>query len=154
MNADVKRKIRERFCPTDPPSLGRVPKSFPVWRWFRFKIKPVEGIVTSERKPFGVGLFVCWASLLSLPLGMMAIGGGPCAGPRDSVGSIILLLSGIGGMTAAGFGVYRVARGFRQSLPGARAFGVLAALAACLAAIVGVVYIWIGVLSLQVYLRM
>jgi hypothetical protein len=106
------------------------------------------------RNRLGIGLIACWASTASLPVGLMAIGGGPCFGPRDAFGSIVLLFSGIGGMSAAGYGIDRVSRGLRQSSPVVRVFGGLSALAARLAALIEVFYLWIGVQSLQVYLRM
>src|SRR4029077_12931807 len=41
--------------------------------------------------PLKSGIALCWASLLGLPIGLLAIGGGPCAGPRNLAGSLILL---------------------------------------------------------------
>ena len=105
-------------------------------------------------RPLRVGLIACWASFLALPLVLTAIGGGPCIGPRDGAGSIILLASGFGGMIAAGYGINRVSRGFRESSQVERMFGVLSARVACFAAVIEVFYVWISVLALQVYLRM
>jgi len=57
-------------------------------------------------------------------------------------------------MIAAGYGIERVSREIGQSLPATKVVGIVSTLAACLVALVGVFYIWIGLLSLQVYLRM
>jgi len=57
-------------------------------------------------------------------------------------------------MIAAGYGIERVSREIGQSLPATKVVGIVSTLAACLVALVGVFYIWIGILSLQVYLRM
>jgi hypothetical protein len=56
-------------------------------------------------------------------------------------------------MTAAGYGIGYVSRGFQDSPPLIRMFGILSALAACLAAVIGFFYAWISVLALQVYLQ-
>ena len=114
----------------------------------------MESTASVSPRPLRAGLIACWVSFLSLPLGLMAIGGGPCSGPRDAAGSIMLLGSGVGGIIAAGYGIERVSRGFRDSPPLVGMFGVLSALAACLAAVIEVFYVWISVLALQVYLRM
>src|SRR5215469_8373472 len=38
---------------------------------------------------FKIGATLCWLSSVTLPLGLLAIGGGPCAGPRNATGSAI-----------------------------------------------------------------
>src|SRR5262249_28492825 len=75
--------------------------------------------------PFKTGIATCWLSLLSLPFGLAAVGGGPCPGPRGRMGSIVVLCAGLAGLATAGYGVYRVIRSFRRlSTPG-KALGLL-----------------------------
>lgn len=102
---------------------------------------------------FNAGLRFCWLSLLALPLGLLAIGGGPCAGPRNSLGSAILLTVGAFCISGSFFGVQRIWRGFNAAENPWRMLGVLSALVAVIPFLVGGVYLFIGYESLQVFIR-
>ncbi len=65
----------------------------------------MDGIRGSK---FKSGFYLCWTSLLVLPVGLLAIGGGPCAGPRNSLGSAILLTVGVCSVATAVSGAIRV----------------------------------------------
>lgn len=102
---------------------------------------------------FKAGLRFCWLSLLALPLGLLAIGGGPCAGPRNSLGSAILLTVGAFCISGSFFGVQRIWRGFNAAENPWRMLGALSALVAVIAFLVGGVYLLIGYESLQSFIR-
>jgi hypothetical protein len=58
-----------------------------------------------------LGLRLCWLSVALLPIGLLAIGGGPCAGPRNAAGSAILLATGCFSFGLAAYGIFRVGTG-------------------------------------------
>ena len=103
--------------------------------------------------PFRSGLWLCWISLFVLPVGLLAIGGGPCAGPQNALGSAILLTVGGCAAAAAIYGVIRVLRGIKARAISVQLWGVLSVGCAGFAALVGGVYILLGFVSLQAYLR-
>src|SRR4030088_2994170 len=105
------------------------------------------------RNPFTSGFWLCWCSLLVLPVGLLAIGGGPCAGPQNALGSAILLGAGCAAAGAAIYGVVQVLRGIKTRDIPMRLMGVLSMLCAGFAGLVGGVCVLIGFESLQVYLR-
>jgi hypothetical protein len=82
------------------------------------------------RNQIGSGITLCWLALLTLPIGLLAIGGGPCAGPRNIVGSLILLVAGSGALVMSAFGVYRICRSFRSAGAGGKALAAISALSA------------------------
>ena len=41
---------------------------------------------SSKDSQYGIGVGLVGLSLLTLPIGLLAIGGGPCAGPRNIAG--------------------------------------------------------------------
>jgi hypothetical protein len=104
-------------------------------------------------RQFKTGLWLCWLSFLALPLGLLAIGGGPCAGPRNGLGSLILLTVGAFGVGGGLFGMTRVFRAFKAAKNLLRAGGILSVIVAGFAFLVGGVYLFIGYESLQVFLR-
>jgi hypothetical protein len=104
-------------------------------------------------RKFKTGLWVCWLSLLALPVGLLAIGGGPCAGPRNALGSAILLAVGAIGITGGILGIIRLAQGIKEAKRLALLGGALSAIVGGTFALVGAVYLLIGFESLQVYLR-
>jgi hypothetical protein len=57
---------------------------------------------------FKTGVGLCWLSLLTLPIGLLAIGGGPCAGPRNVAGCLILLVAGSSAVVMPVFGLYHM----------------------------------------------
>jgi hypothetical protein len=59
-------------------------------------------------RKFKTGLRVCWLSVLALPVGLLAIGGGPCAGPRNALGWAILLTVGAVGIAGGTFGIITI----------------------------------------------
>ena len=107
-----------------------------------------------DKRKFKSGLRLCWISLVTLPLGFLAIGGGPCAGPRNIAGSVILLSVGGFGACAALFGASRIVRDFRAVRVSMRMWGILSI---CLAAFVGFVggtFLVIGVWSLEAFVEL
>lgn len=104
-------------------------------------------------KQFGIGLRLCWGSLALVPLGLLAIGGGPCAGPRNAMGSAILLLGGLGSVGLAVYGIFRVLRGIRAASSLMRVWGALSVCCAGFAGFVGGIYVLLGFVSLDSFLR-
>jgi hypothetical protein len=102
---------------------------------------------------FKFGLWLCWLSLLALPVGLLAIGGGPCQGPRNAAGSAILLPTGVGCLVLAVYGIFRVLRGFRAAAILTRTWGALSVYCAGLAGFVGGFYVLVGITSLEASLR-
>ena len=102
---------------------------------------------------FRTGLWLCWLSLLALPLGLLAIGSGPCAGPRNALGSAILLCVGMFGVGGGLFGIVRIFQGIKQTTNLLRFAGILSVSVAVFASLVGGVYLLVGYRSLQDYLR-
>ena len=105
------------------------------------------------RNRFRSGLWLCWCSLFVLPIGLLAIGGGPCAGPRNALGSAILLAVGGGAAAGAIYGAVRVLRGIKARAISMQLWGVLSVGCAGLAALVGGFYVFFGFVSLQAFLR-
>jgi hypothetical protein len=106
-----------------------------------------------RQSEFKSGLWLCWLSLLLVPLGLLAIGGGPCAGPRDAAGSSILLMGGVGILVLAVCGIFRVLREFRAAANLMRVWGALAVSCAGFAGCVGGFYLLMGIISLGAFLR-
>ena len=102
---------------------------------------------------FKSGLWFCWVSLLLLPMGLLAIGGGPCAVPRDAAGSSILLLGGVGILVLAVCGVFRVLREIRAAANPMRALGAVSVCCVGFAGCVGGFYLLMGLISLGAFLR-
>lgn len=107
----------------------------------------------SRNRRFRIGLWLCWLSLLELPVGLLAIGGGPCAGPGDAFGSAILLAVGAVGVGLGLFGIARILQGFKGAQNLMRVVGVLSMVAAGFAFLVGAAYLFVGYQSLGVFLR-
>jgi len=118
----------------------------------------VTDIANNRKDPaaygdFKTGLLVCWLSILALPIGLLAIGGGPCAGPRNALGSAILLTVGAVGIATGVFGIIRISQGIKEAKRLALLGGALSLTVGAFTALVGAVYLLIGVESLQVHLR-
>ena len=109
-------------------------------------------VATTAGHQFKIGVGLCWLSWLTLPIGLLAIGGGPCAGPRNIAGSIILLVVGSAAVVAAAVGVYRTVKLFRQVRGKARWFGLASAVLVSPVILVAVFYLLVGVLSLNAYM--
>lgn len=103
---------------------------------------------------FKSGLWSCWIAILVLPVGLLAIGGGPCAGPRNSLGSIILLGAGLCALGGAIFGIPRIVHGMSVASRIPRAMGVLSVCCAALAGAVGVIYLLLGYASASAFLNL
>ncbi len=103
--------------------------------------------------PFRSGLRLCWISIFVLPAGLLAIGGGPCAGPQNALGSAILFGVGCCAAAAAIYGAVRVLRGIRARAIAMQVLGVFSVVCAGFAVLVGGVYLLLGFVSLQAYLR-
>ena len=99
------------------------------------------------------GLWLCWLPFFALPVGLLAIGGGPCAEPRNADGSTILLVVGLVGVGGGLFGIAKIFRGIRDAKNWLRAVGALSAIVAGFACLAGTAYLFIGYQSLQVFLR-
>ena len=106
---------------------------------------------TTAGTQFKVGIVLVGLSLLTLPIGLLAIGGGPCAGPRNIAGSMILLGVGACAVAAPIYGVFRIFQSFKLATAGARLLGVASVLCACPIILAGGCYFFIGVLSLRAY---
>ena len=111
--------------------------------------------VTTSEAPtrLGIGLGLCWAAFAPLPVGLLAIGGGPCAGPGNAAGSAILLGAGLGSVYLAGYGIFRAVRGIGAATRMMRVWAALSICGAGFAMLAGGAYLCIGVISLQAFLR-
>jgi len=114
---------------------------------------PDNAPVQSQPGQLETGLWLCWLSFLGLPLGLLAIGGGPCAGPRNAAGSAILLAVGTIGVGGGLSGIAKILWGIKTASIPLRVAGVLSAAVAGLASLVGGFYLFVGYQSLQVFLR-
>ena len=110
--------------------------------------------VAQPRKRLKVGALVCWLSLLILPAGLFIIGGGPCAGPRDATGSVLLILVALVGAVPAAYGCVQIAREFKEAEVSRRIIGVLSLFPALLVFAGALFYLMIGAVSLQSYWQM
>ena len=99
------------------------------------------------------GLWLCWLSFFALPVGLLATGGGPCAGPRNATGSTILLVVGLVGVGGGLFGIAKIVRGIREAKNWLRVAGAVSAIVAGFACLAGLAYLFIAYQSLQVFLR-
>jgi len=108
---------------------------------------------TTTGTQFRIGMGLVGLSLLTLPIGLLAIGGGPCAGPRNIAGSLILLSVGACAMAAPAYGVFRILQNFKLASGGTRLLGVVSILCACPIVLIGGFYLLFGVLSFSAYLR-
>jgi hypothetical protein len=102
---------------------------------------------------FKSGLKLCWASLIVLPIGLLGVSGGPCAGPSGLMGAGILLIVGLGSLAAAGYGISRVAGNWNGAPDLMRIFGGLSILGALGACVGGGAYFLIGFLTFSVLVR-
>lgn len=107
----------------------------------------------TEHYPLKSGLWLCWTSIFVLPMGLLAIGGGPCAGPQNALGSAILLGVGGGAAGAAAIGVVKVLRSIRAEAVAGKIWSGFSVLCAGFAAFVGAVYVLLGFVSLEAFLR-
>src|SRR5271165_6686630 len=107
---------------------------------------------TVTETQFRIGMGLVGLSLLTLPIGLLAIGGGPCAGPRNIAGSIILLSVGACAVAAPIYGVFRILQNFKLASSGARLLGGASILCACPIVLIGGFYLLLGILSLSAYL--
>ena len=101
---------------------------------------------------FRIGATLCWLSSLILPLGLIAIDGGPCAGPRNATGSAILLVVGVAAILGPVYSVVRVIQFFPLAFT-AKAFGVVSVLYASAVAVIGSIFLFVGVLSLRAFMH-
>src|SRR6266481_5041744 len=107
-----------------------------------FADEPVHGTIKATRVALStpttndklrIGIAFCWLSLAVLPLGLMGIVGGPCAGPRNAAGSTILLVVGFAAVAASVYGVVRILQFFGVAQLRTRLLGILSLLCACFA---------------------
>jgi len=84
---------------------------------------------------------------------MLAIGGGPCAGPRNLAGSLILLVTGLFAVGAPLFGIRRLLQFFRPAGAAAKILAVISALCGCFVVVVGGFYVFFGVITFASFLR-
>jgi len=109
--------------------------------------------VAAAETKLKMGITLCWSPFLAVPLGLLAIDGGPCAGPRNVAGSTILLVVGFAALAAPVYGVARILQSFRFARTRMRLFGVISVFSACIVAAIGGFYLFIGVVSLRAFLR-
>ncbi len=107
----------------------------------------------SRRAQFKSGLRLSGFSIILLPAGLLAIGGGPCAGPRNALGSAILLLVGAGAVALGIYGVFRTLRGIRAASWPLWLVAAVSLSCASFAVLAGGAYLFIGILSLDSFLR-
>ena len=108
---------------------------------------------TDPKPTLRSGLFFCLITILILPLGLLAIGGGPCAGPSNIFGSLILLSVGGLGAGSVIYGGYMILKRVRSASELMRLWSFLAL--ACGAAITAVcaLFLILGYFSFVGYLR-
>jgi hypothetical protein len=94
----------------------------------------------------------CALSLLLLPAGLLAIGGGPCAGPNNALGSMILLSVGLACTGAAIYGSSRLVRGLRSATNVLRVAAVLSLIGSVFIVLLGGFYLVMGAVSFQSYM--
>jgi hypothetical protein len=111
-------------------------------------VAPLNEII---RKRYKTGVWLSWLSLLALPVGLLAIGGGPCAGPRNAFGSAILFTAGLFGSGGGLTGIVKIVRGNMSMQTRRWVAGAVSIIAASLATFIGVVYLFIGYMSLQAF---
>lgn len=102
---------------------------------------------------FKSGATMCWLSSLILPVGLLAIGGGPCAGPRNATGSAILLVVGASAIIGPVYSVVRMIKVFQSVDLAAKAFGIVSLLYASIVAVIGSIVLFVGVLSLRAFMH-
>jgi hypothetical protein len=102
---------------------------------------------------FNDGLKLCWGALGLVPLGLLAIGGGPCAGPRNAAGSSILLFGGVASLILAVYGISQVLRSIKAEETLMRALGAFSVCCAGLAGFAGGFYLLMGIYSLEAFIR-
>jgi hypothetical protein len=99
------------------------------------------------------GILDCWLSLGALPLGLLPfLNGGPCAGPHNIAGSAVLFGAGACAVGAAIYSVLRVLRSIKGATTSMRLLGTLSACCGGFVGLVGGLYLFLGVLSLQAFL--
>jgi hypothetical protein len=108
---------------------------------------------TAPATQFRLGMGLVGLSLFTLPFGLLAIGGGPCAGPRNIAGAIILLSVGTCAVAAPTYGAFRILQNFKLESTGPRLLGAASILCACPAILIGGFYLLIGAISFSSYLR-
>ena len=89
---------------------------------------------------FKAGIWLCWLSLVVLPLGVFLGAVGMCAGPSSKNGAVALLSLGACGMIAAIYGGFNVLRGIQFGSWPLRILGLLSLCSAALVGLVGWLY--------------
>jgi hypothetical protein len=122
-----------------------------TWRITERRGIPTGSVPAESRFQSGVGL--CWGSLVLLPFGLFAIGGGPCAGPRNALGAATLLGVGVSAVLAAAYGVYGILRSISK-IPGwMKFFGALSIGISLLSLLAGGSYILMGGIAMESFVR-
>lgn len=99
------------------------------------------------------GMVFSWLSLAILPLGSFFGMLGICPGPDSTGSAAIVLVLGVAGLAAAGYGAVRVVRSIRHGSPLLKIGGVLSLGASLLAALFGAVFAVSASDALNFYLR-
>lgn len=99
------------------------------------------------------GILFSWLSLAILPLGSFFGMLGMCPGPDSAGSAALVLLIGLGGLAAAGYGAVRVVRSIRHGSPLLKIGGVVSLGASLLAALFGAVFALSASDALNFYLR-
>jgi hypothetical protein len=103
---------------------------------------------------FRIGTYLCWLSSVILPLGFLAIGGGPCAGPRNTAGSAILLIVGVATVIGPVYGIFRIVKFFRAVGVAAKIFGIISVVYASAVAVIGSLFLLFGAVSLVAFMHL
>ena len=114
------------------------------------KINPIENMEPNLH--FRIGAYLCWLSSLILPLGLFAIGGGPCAGPRNATGSAILLIVGVATVIGPAYGIFRIVKFFRSVGIAAKVFGIVSVVYASAVTVIGSLFLLFGAVSLRAFM--
>src|ERR1700679_705665 len=110
-------------------------------------VAPLNEII---RKRYKTGMWLSWLSLLALPVGLSLLVA-DCAGPRNALESAILFLAGLFGSGGGLTGIVKIVRGNMSMQTRRWVAGAVSIIAASLATFIGVVYLFIGYMSLQAF---
>jgi hypothetical protein len=109
---------------------------------------------TDQNPTLRSGLFLCLIPILGLPLGLLAIGGGPCAGPSNIFGSLILLSVGGLGACSVIYGGYMILRRFSAASGLMRLWSFLALGCGAAITVVCALFLILGFVSFVGYLQL
>jgi len=86
------------------------------------------------------GLWICWLSLVILPIGVLFGAVGMCAGPNSGSHGLVLLTVGFAGIGATIYTFFHVLRGIRAGGWALRLFATLSLFLAIVVGLMGGIY--------------